>query len=208
MPMHAQNGFDNQIAPGRRTVGRQTILVTAAAFVLGASPGTTWATEPRRLEEPLRLSGNTYRLQQVNATPAGAVAETPGQQLARVKDTLSPSISDLADAFHVSRQSIYKWLKDEPLAEDNAVKLHDLASAADMIAQAGFAKDRGLLRRRFSDGKTLLQVFAAGGSAREAADKLIVVLQREQAESARLSSRLAGRTSRAPSADFDFPAAG
>ena len=206
--MFPQSSFANLVDPVRRTGDSPSILIVAAALAISTSPGTALADEPLRIAESPRLSGAVYRIHQINTEPTEIVAETPGQQISRIKEILAPSIAELAEAIGVSRQSIYKWLKDEPVAEFHASRIHDLVSAADLIDRAGFSADRSILRRRFADGQTLLQFVASGGSAQEAAGKLVAVLQREQAKSDRLSTRLADRIDRAPSPDFDFPAAG
>jgi DNA-binding phage protein len=69
-----------------------------------------------------------------------AARATPGENLARIREVLGPSMSDLATTFGVSRQSVYNWLDGEPIAAENAAKLHDLAlalEATDLLAREG-----------------------------------------------------------------------
>ena len=119
---------------------------------------------------------------------------------------LNPAISDLATTFGVSRQSIYNWLNGEPVAQENAAKLRDLAHAADVLAHAGAAVDAALLKRKFSKGRTLLQMALAGESVRDAALLLVQIHKRETSQRERMNARFANRVKTSATADFDLPA--
>jgi transcriptional regulator with XRE-family HTH domain len=112
------------------------------------------------------------------------LVRTPTENLTRIREVLNPAVSDLATTFGVSRQSIYNWLNGDPVADENAAKLQDLAQAADVLAHEGVTVNAALLKRKFASGRTLLQV-----------------AQRE-----RMSARFANRPRTAPTADFDLPA--
>ncbi len=131
---------------------------------------------------------------------------TPSENLQRIRDVLKPAISDLATAFGVSRQAVYNWLNGETIADANAAKLQDLADAAEILANAGVPASSTLMKRKFADGLTLMQVVQAGKSAQDAARLLVGIYQREAAERDRLNARFAHRTKTAASADFDFAA--
>ncbi len=135
------------------------------------------------------------------------VIPTPKEHLVRIREVFSPAVSDLAVSFDVSRQSIYNWLNGEPVAEINANKLGDLARAADMFAAAGLRADSTLLRRKFSQNRTLLQLVQAGESAVDAIRLLIPVLQREAQQREEMAALFARRVSGPATADMDFPAA-
>jgi len=131
---------------------------------------------------------------------------TPSEDLARIREVLSPSVSDLASTFGVTRQSVYNWLNGEPVAEENAAKLRDLAQAADVLAHEGILINAALLKRKFVNGKTLFQVAHAGESARDAALLLVQIHRREAAQRERMSARAANRGRSPATADFDLPA--
>ena len=143
--------------------------------------------------------------------PVADVAEieqvrTPGENLSRIRETLNPAVSDLATTFGVSRQSVYNWLKGEPVADENAAKLQDLAEAADILAHEGLDMNVALLKRKFANGRTLMQVAQAGESARDAALMLVAIQKREAVQRARMNARFANREKTPPSADFDLAA--
>jgi transcriptional regulator with XRE-family HTH domain len=131
---------------------------------------------------------------------------TPSENLSRIREVLNPAVSDLATTFGVSRQSVYNWLNGEPVANENAAKLQDLARAADVLAHEGVSINSALLKRKFANGRTLMQVAQAGESASEAAPMLIQIHKREAAQRERMNARFANRAKTPASADFDLPA--
>lgn len=142
--------------------------------------------------------------------PAFEVAEvdnvrTPAEDLARIREVLRPAVSDLATTLGVSRQSVYNWLNGEQVGDENAARLQDLAQAADILAYEGITVNAALLKRKFANGRTLMQVAQAGESAREAALMLAQIHKREAAQRERLKARLANRARTPATADFDLP---
>lgn len=130
----------------------------------------------------------------------------PSENLSRIREVLNPAVSDLATTFGVSRQSVYNWLNGELVANENAAKLQDLAQAADLLAHEGVSINSALLKRKFANGRTLMQVAQAGESARAAALMLIQLHKREAIQRERMSARFANRAKAHASADFDLPA--
>lgn len=156
------------------------------------------------------LQRGTHQMQHM--APTVEVADvapvrTPVEDLTRIREVLKPAVSDLATTFGVSRQSVYNWLNGDPVADENAAKLQDLAQAADVLEHEGIAANVALLKRKFSNGRTLLQVAQVGESARDAALQLVHIHKRETAQRERMAARLVNRAKTAPSADFDLPSA-
>ena len=131
---------------------------------------------------------------------------TPSENLSRIRQVLNPAVADLAITFGVSRQSVYNWLNGEPVADENAAKLQDLAQAADVLAHEGVSINAALLKRKFANGRTLMRVAQAGESARDAALMLVQIHKREAVQRERMSARFANRAKTPASADFDLPA--
>ncbi len=132
---------------------------------------------------------------------------SPKEDLDRIRSVLKPAISDLAAVLGVSRQSIYNWINGEAVAEENAAKLQDLAQAADLFVREGIDINMTLMKRKFDQGRTLLQVAQAGESAYRAAHVLIDTIKQEAIQRACLNARLGNRPSPVDSPDADFPAA-
>lgn len=135
-----------------------------------------------------------------------ALIRTPAEDLEIIRNVFRPAISDLAAAFGVSRQSVYNWINGEAVAEDNSQRLADLARASDILLASGISDARVLLKRKFANGRTLFQVVAAGESASTAAQQLVKIYKREDAQRNRLRARFAARPRSMPTADFDLPA--
>ncbi|MYM81700.1 hypothetical protein GTP44_06980 [Duganella sp. FT50W] len=134
-----------------------------------------------------------------------ALVRTPREDLSRIREVLKPAVSDLATTLGVSRQSVYNWLNGDQVADENAAKLQDLAQAADALDHEGIEVNAALLKRKFANGRTLLQVAQAGESARDAALQLAHIHKREVAQRERMAARFANRARTPTSADFDLP---
>jgi DNA-binding transcriptional regulator YiaG len=118
---------------------------------------------------------------------------TSQENLSRIRAVLKCNVSDIASVFGVSRQAIYNWASGEEPIPTHAKKLHDLALAADLFAAEGITLNGHILKRKISDGKTLFEITNSGESAKEAAQTLIRVLNRESEQRKVLNSRLANR---------------
>lgn len=134
------------------------------------------------------------------------VVRTSAENLARIREILKPTITELANLFGVSRQAVYDWQAGKPTAPENAAKLDDLAKAADALAATGIEGSSQLLRRTIAGGKSLLDVMREGGSAASAAQVLAQTLVREAKQRERLALRLVGRTKpNVPQDDYGVP---
>jgi predicted transcriptional regulator len=154
----------------------------------------------QRMSQPSRHTVSVVEVAEIE------LVRTPSENLSRIREVLNPAISDLATTFDVSRQSVYNWLNGDPAADENAAKLQELAQAADVLAHEGVNINAALLKRKFTNGRTLMQVAQAGESARDAALTLVKILKREAAQRERMNARFENRAKTPASADFDLPA--
>lgn len=191
----------------RAGTGTAPGLVLFVGWMAGAAAALTIHTgEGLSLQSLQRLPG------QVQLSPLSPeiteveTDRTPHENLSKIRKVLNPSISDLATTFNVSRQSIYNWLNGGTVADENAAKLRDLANAADVLEHARIAVSAAILKRKFSGGRTLLQVVRSGESARDAALLLVQISAREAVQRDRMLARAANKTRKPPTADFDLPA--
>ena len=182
-----------------RLVGRMT--AAGAALTSIGTGGELSLEHLQRSAQQAQQRVSVFEIAEFDQT------RTPGENLSRIREVLNPAVSDLAATFGVSRQSVYNWLNGEPVANENAAKLEDLALAADVLAHEGVSINPALLKRKFANGRTLMQVAQAGESAREAALMLIQIHRREAAQRERMDARFAKRAKTPASADFDLPAA-
>lgn len=190
----------------RQATGVSNSLVKTMGMVATALVLTAASTNP--ITQIKNIQPRTALLHEVEF-PAVAVEaiRTPLENLNRIREVLSPAVTDLATTLGVTRQSIYNWLNGAPVADDNAAKLRDLAQAADILAHEGVKVNASFLKRKFANGKTLLQVAQAGESAREAAQLFVQIHKREIAQRERLNARFAKRSKSPATADFDLPSA-
>jgi transcriptional regulator with XRE-family HTH domain len=165
--------------------------------------GTGGALSLAQLQRATHSKQNTVPLAEV--TDAQHI-RSPSENLSCIREVLKPSISDLAITLGVSRQSVYNWLHGEPVTDENAAKLQDLAQACDVLVNGGVPVNAALLKRKFANGRTLLQVAQVGESAREAALMLIHIHQQEATQRERINARFANRAKTPATADFDLPA--
>lgn len=205
--MEAVIAFGGWVSPHQGTGNPPSLTrvvgwASAALLTTLAVVGTGGELQFRKFPEKL-AHASTHATAIVEAT----VSRTPAEDLARIREVLSPAVSDLAATLGVTRQSIYNWLNNEPVAQENAAKLHDLAQAADVLAHEGITVNATLLKRKFANGRTLLQVAQAGDSARDAAAMLSQILKREAQQRERIAARFIGRPKTAATADFDLPPA-
>jgi predicted transcriptional regulator len=111
---------------------------------------------------------------------------------------LHASITDVANALGVSRQTVYSWMAGKPITPENASRLTDLCNAADLFSKEGIAVHYPLLRRTVHKGKNLLEIARDGGSAKEAAQSLIEIVRRENRQREALKARPGSRPQLSP----------
>lgn len=188
--------------------GTTSTLVRAVSWMTAAVAALTVVGTGDALSlEQLRRSNSQQSWHTAAMDGGGALEKdrTPVENLERIREILRPAVSDLAVIFGVSRQSVYNWGNGEPVAAENAAKLEDLAKAADVLAHSGVTINATLLKRKFANGRTLLQVAQSGESARDAAAMLVQVHRREAVQRERMEVRFANRVKTPASADFDLP---
>lgn len=190
-------GWASAYPPG---TGRSVALLKVKT-IAGAAIVAALVVGPELPSRQL-LSSTTY--QDTGRIVPMRVARTSRENLARIREVFSPSISALAKSLDVTRQTIYNWQKGEPTSDLHAAKLDDLAKAADLLAAESVDPHQTVLEREFAGGKNLLQLVQDGGSAQEAIRLLIPVLQQEQRQRKELDILFANRKPSAPSADFDL----
>ena len=138
--------------------------------------------------------GSSYKQPQspVLVKPVGLTAEN---NLAHIKSVLRPTVTELATAMNVSRQSIYDWQSGSKITSDNFEKLTELAMAADEFVKVEQQVVHHLLRRKIA-GRNFFASVQAGESAVNVAKKLIEIAGIELQQRAIISEQLRGRSKR------------
>jgi hypothetical protein len=125
--------------------------------------------------------------------PAPAVGALQ-QSMQTVREGFGRTMSYLPEVFGVSRQTLYNWLSGEKVpSPEHEDKIRQLEAAAKRFMELGFKPASSHLTRTLTQGKSFLELLAAGGEGAMAADKLVKLVQRGQSSRARLEELLAGR---------------
>lgn len=83
--------------------------------------------------------------------------------LGNIRQVLNPAVADLATVFGVSRQAIYKWIGGEATPEpDKFERIRTLSHAADAFRDAGITRASSLLKMKAFEGRSLMDLAAAG----------------------------------------------
>lgn len=135
--------------------------------------------------------GHIEALQQSKVTTK--LIRTPAENLAYVRDTLKPSVTELAALFGVTRQAIYNWEAGRPIAANNQNRLTELALAATVLHSSGASGSSRILKRKVDGGLTLLESIRDGASGEQAALNLIAMIEKEEAQRKSLKQRFATR---------------
>lgn len=118
---------------------------------------------------------------------------TPAENLAHIRETLKPSVTELAALFGVTRQAIYNWEAGRPIAEANQSRLTELALAANVLHASGASGSPRILSRKVDGGLTLLESIRDGASGEKAALNLIAMVEKEAGQRKSLEQRFASR---------------
>lgn len=126
--------------------------------------------------------------------------------MGQVKSGFGRTMSRLPEVFDVSRQTLYNWLEGETPKVIHQARLRQLAEAAKVFADLGIKPTTPMLDRTVAQGKSFLQLMAAGANGQEAAMMLIRIVQRGADSRAKLDALLEGRKAKLSASDIGAPA--
>lgn len=119
-----------------------------------------------------------FDVQTTDADAARPDIRSAAEHLANIRQVLNPAIADLATVFGVSRQAIYKWIGGESTPEDDKLeRIRALSLAADAFLKAGVTRASSLLKMKAFEGRSLLDLVAAGQLVPEHTQTLIAEAQ-------------------------------
>jgi len=134
--------------------------------------------------------------------------ESPGEsareQLEFIETAFDLKISQLADLFGVTRQSIYDWKKGKSISDDNRRRLDGLYKAAQRFKGADLRPDYAIKHRTIGGDLEFIQALA-GQNPVKAVEKLIEVLERGRKQRERLEKLLKDRPRPEGSIADDLP---
>lgn len=115
------------------------------------------------------------------------------EDLKLIREYLKPSVAQLAGAFGVERQTIYDWQAGKGVSDERREIIYELVSACSKLASLGIAAGDDILRRKISNGKTLLQLIASGTPTADVVATAKLILATEQQERQLLTEHLKRR---------------
>jgi hypothetical protein len=158
---------------------------TAEYFIARSTKGHAYpAEEPKVFAEPVKAIAKSADADEL---PQHA------KDIRDIKEFLKPSVAELAKAFGVERQSIYDWQAGKGATAERRAALRELASACSKLAAMNIAAGSDIVRRKLSDGKSLIQMIATGTSAKAAVAIIKTIVATEEHEKRLLSAHLGGR---------------
>lgn len=179
--------------------------MAAAGVMLGA--GTGWFAG---IESYARSTKRDY-CQHVAVTFVSqdlsmALTHQPQTQIATIRKVFSATISDIAAALGVSRQTVYNWINGKPMIENHLTQLENFASAANAVQDAEIPVAGWVLKRKIMNGKSLLDAVREGDSAQVFVAQFVQIVRSDDEQRKRMNQRLAGRKAFECSPESDFPA--
>lgn len=189
--------------PARRSmpipqpVGAAVVVI---AWALGGTGSVFALSHANEWGKMLDTRVPYFDVQTAGVDVAGPDIRSAAEHLANIRQVLNPAIADLATVFGVSRQAIYKWIGGESMPEaDKLERIRSLSLAADAFQKAEVTRASSLLKMKAFDGRSLLDLVAAGQLAPEHSQTLIAEAQAMDAAHSR--SGLA-KSKAAPSDDW------
>ena len=183
--------------PIPQPMGAAVVVITCALGGTGSVFALSHANEWGKM---LGTRVPYFDVQTTDADAARPDIRSAAEHLANIRQVLNPAIADLATTFGVSRQAIYKWIGGESTPEDGKLeRIRSLSLAADAFQKAGVTRASSLLKMKAFEGRSLLDLVAAGQLVPEHTQTLIAEAQAMEAAYSR--SGLA-KSKAAPSDDW------
>ena len=154
-------------------------------------PGTGSAFSPEGLVQLERWAHQGDLEIRPIARQADAHFKIGAQHAQNIRDKFGLNMSDLALLLHVSRPTVYAWLKGQSPQADAFERLSNLSTAADRFAELGISRPETVVKARLSETTPLLELLIAADDPLphiEAFSKLI-----EKSNQARRESKGSGK---------------
>ena len=151
--------------------------------------GTAGATTELFCVERL-INGAPYQFLRLEGR-AHSNAVVPHNDIDALIALMSPSMSQLAAAFGVSRQRIYDWRNGAGMSPANLDQMRALLTAARMLSQKSSVPLSQIGARKLSNGKSFWTEIASGTHPVDAAASVAKIIERDESERSALRHSLA-----------------
>jgi len=124
-------------------------VLTGTGGVLSIEHSHRWIKEVQ-YRIPIEISDETVAKAPlaINST-----VKSPVQHLEFIRNTIAPSITDLALLIGVSRQTVHKWLTGANPGQEHTDKIVSLGEIAERVAQANLSQPQWLIKMKVFDGR-------------------------------------------------------
>ena len=165
--------------PIPQPMGAAVVVITCALGGTGSVFALSHANEWGKM---LGTRVPYFDVQTTDADAARPDIRSAAEHLANIRQVLNPAIAGLATTFGVSRQAIYKWIGGESTPEDGKLeRIRALSLAADAFQKAGVTRASSFLKMKAFEGRSLLDLVAAGQLVPEHTQTLIAEAQAMEA---------------------------
>lgn len=159
-----------------RPVGAAAVVVIA--WALGGTGSVFPLARANAWREMVDARVPYFDVQVADADATRPDIRSAAEHLANIRRVLNPAIADLAAAFGVSRQAIYKWIGEESTPESEKFeRIRLLSAAADAFQNAGVIRAPALLKMKVFDGRSLMDLVATDQLSPEHMQSLIAEAQ-------------------------------
>ena len=152
--------------PAQRSIPipqRMGAAVVVMACALGGTGSVFALSHANEWGKMLDTRVPYFDVQTADADAVRPDIRSAAEHLANIRLVLNPAIADLATTFGVSRQAIYKWIGGESTPEDDKLeRIRSLSLAADAFQKAGVTRASSFLKMKAFEGRSLLDLVAAG----------------------------------------------
>lgn len=158
--MYIDTCSTNQLVPASPHIG------VVMAFALWSSAGTGSTFEISRANEwQSTLQPRVSFIMKVDTAAQNheqvSDLRSASEHLANIRKVLNPAVADMAIAFGVSRQAIYKWIGNDTSPESEKLdRIRALSHAADAFHASGITRAPALLKMKAFDGLSLMDLVA------------------------------------------------
>lgn len=158
--MHTTTLPAHRSMPIPQPMGAAVVVIACALGGTGSVFALSHANEWGKM---LDMRVPYFDVQTADTDAARPDIRSAAEHLANIRQVLNPAIADLATTFGVSRQAIYKWIGGESTPEDDKLeRIRSLSLAADAFQKAGVTRASSFLKIKAFEGRSLLDLVAAG----------------------------------------------
>lgn len=148
-----------QINSPRQIANKTTHLVASLLCLM--APGTGSAYSPDGLMQLERWTHQGDLEIRPIARQADAHFKIGAQHAQNIREKFGLNMSELALLLHVSRPTVYAWLKGQSPQADAFERLSNLSNAADRFAELGISRPETVVKARLSETPPLLELLIA-----------------------------------------------